>query len=147
MQLTPEQAARLAAAPVGRLATAGRNAAPYVIPVCFACDNRADGCRVYSALDAKPKRAALTKLRRVRNIRENPQAALVVDHYSADWSELWYLLLTGRAELLDGRDDPERAAAINLLREKYPQYREMAIEGNPVIKLTVARAVGWAGTG
>ena len=149
MRLTPQQSRRLETAPVARLATAGSNAAPHIIPVCFALDGGPDteGCRIYSVLDAKPKRAALNRLRRVRNILENPQAALLVDHYNpADWSQLWYILITGPAELLtaDQADNPpERQNAIIQLRQKYPQYRAMELDDNPVIRLTAARVVEW----
>ena len=137
--LTPAQTALLSAAPVGRLATADAAGRPHVIPVCFACDGR----RIYSALDAKPKRGRLADLRRVRNIRANPQASLVIDHYEADWSKLWYLLVSGPAELIDAGD--EHAAALVLLRAKYPQYRAMALDDNPIIRITPQRAVGWTG--
>ena len=140
--LSEAQIVLLRDAPVGRLATADAAARPYVVPVCFAYD--AGAGVIYSALDAKPKRSALAGLRRVRNIRANPQAALVVDHYADDWSELWYLLIMGRAELLERGAEPARAIA--RLREKYPQYREMPIDGNPVIRLTPERATGWAGS-
>ena len=139
-QLSSDQIRLLAQAPVGHLATAAASGAPHVIPLCFTPSLESSGGQViYSALDQKPKRTALTRLRRVRNILENPQVALVVDHYEADWNRLWYLLITGRAELLlegDERDD-----AIGLLRQKYPQYREMDIDGNPVIKITLQRVV------
>ena len=152
LQLTPEQAQRLAAAPVGHLSTADRAGAPHVIPVCFVLDSQTAGCPIYSVLDQKPKRAALTRLRRVRNLLDNPQAALVVDHYEPDWHRLWYILLTGKAELLTaeaplsdtGAGPDERVRAIHLLREKYPQYREMAIDANPVIRLTPERVAAWA---
>lgn len=138
--LTPSQTALLSAAPVGRLATADAAGRPHVIPVCFACDGR----RIYSALDAKPKRGRLADLRRVRNIRANPQASLVIDHYEADWSRLWYLLVSGTAELIDAGD--EHSTALALLRAKYPQYRAMALDDNPIIRITPQRAVGWAGS-
>ena len=138
--LTPSQTALLSAAPVGRLATADAAGRPHVIPVCFACDGR----RIYSALDAKPKRGRLADLRRVRNIRANPQASLVIDHYEADWSRLWYLLVSGPAELIDAGD--EHSTALALLRAKYPQYWAMALDDNPIIRITPQRAVGWAGS-
>ena len=148
MNLTPQQIQRLESASVGRLATAGLDAAPHLIPVCFALDyTPAAGCRIYSVLDWKPKRAALTRLRRVRNLLQNPQAALLIDHYNADWSQLWYLLLTGPAQLLTEPADPERLDAIQLLQQKYPQYRTMDIAANPVIRLTVERAVSWDAAG
>ena len=144
--LSPGQGQKLAEAPIGHLSTASRVGVPHVIPVCFALASHEDGAAIYIALDGKPKRAALTRLRRVRNILENPQVSLVVDHYEADWTKLWYVLLTGTAELLDGEEDNQRRGAIDLLRRKYPQYREMDIDDNPVIKITPHRVVAWSYT-
>ena len=140
--LTQAQTALLSAAPVGHLATADAAGRPHVIPVCFASDGR----RIYSALDAKPKRGQPADLRRVRNIRANPRVSLVIDHYEPDWSKLWYLLVSGAADLIAAGDD-EHTAAIALLRAKYPQYRAMALDDNPVIRITPQRAVGWTGSG
>ena len=139
VQLTSEQESLLWSTPVARLATADASGRPHVIPVCFAYDGR----RIYSVLDAKPKRGSLTALRRVRNILANPQVSLVLDHYEADWSKLWYLLIHGQAALIEDGDEP--AAAIDLLRSKYEQYREMDLEGNPVIAITPERVTGWSG--
>ena len=73
MNLTPRQIQRLNAAPVGRLATAALDAAPHIIPVCFALANPAAGARIYSVLDQKPKRAPLTRLRpRPQHPRQPP---------------------------------------------------------------------------
>ena len=140
ISLTPEQSARLSETPVGHLATADANGRPHVIPVCFSYD----GQYIYSVLDAKPKRGSLTGLRRVRNILANPQVSLVIDHYDEDWTRLWYLLVQGRAELVE--DGPEPPAAIAMLREKYAQYRDMQLDGNPVIKITPERVTGWSGS-
>lgn len=139
IELTPEQAARLNETRVGHLATADANGRPHVIPVCFDYD----GQYIYSVLDAKPKRGSLTGLRRVRNILANPQVSLVVDHYDEDWTRLWYLLVHGRAALIE--DGPEPPAAIARLREKYPQYRDMQLDGNPVIRIAPERVTGWSG--
>ena len=89
--MTEEQIRRLNQAPVGRLATADAQGRPHVIPICFALD----GQSIYSVLDAKPKRGSLTGLRRVRNILANPHVSLVVDHYDSDWTQLWYILISG----------------------------------------------------
>ena len=140
VSLSPEQADRLSATPVGHLATADANGRPHVIPVCFVYD----GQYIYSVLDAKPKRGSLTGLRRVRNILANPQVSLVIDHYDEDWTRLWYLLVQGRAELVE--DGPDPPMAIARLREKYPQYRNMPLDGNPVIRITPERVTGWSGS-
>ena len=135
--LTQQQTHFLSHARIGHLATASEAGAPHVIPVCF---ELLDGL-IYSALDQKPKRTGLTRLQRVRNILANPQVSLVVDHYEEDWSRLWYILVSGHAELLE--EGGERASAIPALRSKYPQYRNMDIDFNPVIRISPERVVAW----
>ena len=56
---------------------------------------------------------------------------------------MWYILIQGRAEVLETGD--ERVAAIAILRAKYPQYRTMDIDDNPVIKITPERVTDWSG--
>jgi coenzyme F420-0:L-glutamate ligase / coenzyme F420-1:gamma-L-glutamate ligase len=133
-----EQLAFLQSQRVGRLATADRAGRPHVIPVCYACD----GASVYIALDAKPKRVAPQRLKRVRNILENPRAALVIDRYSDDWSALGYLLIQGTAALL-APGDAEHAAAVALLRDRYGQYRSMPIDEQPAIAIRPRSVAGW----
>lgn len=133
----PVEAALINGSPVARLATADASGTPHLIPVCFAFD----GNRVYSVLDRKPKRTPATMLKRVRNLLSNPKVALVVDHYEEDWSRLWYVLITGTAELI--REGQERRYAIGLLRQKYPQYRAMDIAESPVISITPKRITTW----
>ncbi len=140
--LNESQARFLADARVGRLATADAEGRPHVIPVCFAYD----GQHIFIVLDQKPKSVDLTRLRRVRNILSNPQASLVVDHYEEDWHALRYVLVSCRAELLTGEEE-EAAHAITLLRRKYRQYRDMDLDGNPVIKLTPQRFTAWSFSG
>ena len=137
LQLSSSQARLLADARIGHLSTADTTGAAHVIPICYAYD----GHIIYSVLDQKPKRTALTRLRRVKNILANPQVALVVDHYEEEWANLWYILVTGHAELLLEGD--ERKEAIGKLREKYQQYRDMEIDLNPVIKITPDKVVSW----
>ena len=94
---------------------------------------------VYSAIDGKPKRTTL--LRRVRNIRDTGRAALVVDRWSEDWKKLAYVLVEGPAVLLD--DGIERDEALILLTAKYPQYDDLPLVGNLVIRLTAEHTVEW----
>lgn len=136
-ELSEARASWFAGAPIGHLATAYPSGAPHVIPVCYAFDGRA----IFSVLDQKPKNARLTRLRRVKNIQANPQVSLVVDHYEEDWSRLGYILVFGNAELLLGGEEYD--GAVRLLRQKYPQYRSMDLEPNPVIKITPQRIVCW----
>ena len=95
--LTKAQARFLAEARVARLSTADANGRPHAIPVCFACADLGYGEAIYIVLDRKPKATELTRLRRVRNILANPQAALIVDHYDEDWQSLRYILVSCQA--------------------------------------------------
>jgi PPOX class probable F420-dependent enzyme len=125
---------------VARLATVDAEAQPMVVPVCYAFDGR----RFYTPIDEKPKSVAAGDLKRVRNIKTNSRVALVIDDYSEDWSELAYVLVSGRAELIwPAASDSEHARAVTLLREKYPQYRSMAIDQRPIIKITPRRFKRW----
>jgi len=127
----------LAAARVGRLATTGGDGRPLVVPVCYVFD----GARIYSAVDAKPKRTR--ELRRLRNIAENPQVSLVVDEWDEDWTRLRYVIVEGRADVLT--DSAEFTRAIDLLVAKYPQYRTMTLDGpdHPVVRITPEHVHMW----
>src|SRR5438132_13524369 len=123
---------------VARLATADENGSPHLVPVCYAFD----GICFYTPLDEKPKRVAGTHLRRVRNIEARHEAALLIDQYDDDWSHLGYVLVRGRAELLQP-EDSLHARALILLRERYIQYRTMALETHAVIVITPDSVTSW----
>ena len=61
--------------------------------------------------------------------------------YDEDWSRLAWVMLRGRAEILDDGDEHDRAQAA--LRERYAQYRAMRLEPLPVIALRIARVNAW----
>jgi PPOX class probable F420-dependent enzyme len=134
--LTPRQRHFLDRQRVGRLATADAAGMPHVIPVCYAID----GHSLYVTIDEKPKRRD-RPLKRVRNILENPQAAFVADCWDEDWSRLGWVMLRGKAEILDAGPEHDRAQA--LLRLRYKQYRAMNLADLPVIALRIARAASW----
>jgi PPOX class probable F420-dependent enzyme len=130
---------------VGRLATVDRWQRPAIVPFCFALID-ADDPVVVSVLDEKPKRVADADLARTRNIEHNPEVAFIVDHYEEDWSRLWFMQVRGRASLLaPGTHD--HASAVAALREKYPQYRKMAIETRLVIRIAGLHASSWRAAG
>jgi PPOX class probable F420-dependent enzyme len=120
---------------VARLATAGPDAVPHLVPVTFALA----GDVVYTAVDAKPK--ASTDLRRLRNIMANPRVALLADHYEDDWGQLWWVRADGLAGILTAA--AEMAGPCRLLAGRYRQYRDNPPAG-PVIQITVSRWSGWA---
>jgi PPOX class probable F420-dependent enzyme len=97
------------------------------------------------AIDEKPKSVPDHELKRVRNIRANPRVAVVVDDYSEDWSKLVYVLISGTAEIISSLENAsEHKRAVELLREKYLQYRSMKLEERPIIKITPVRIKRWA---
>jgi len=122
---------------VARLATGDRNGRPHVIPICYAFDGKA----LYSPIDEKPKKISPLKLKRITNIRENPRVAVVIDHYDENWKKLAYVLITGRAAILLAGQKHKKAAL--LLRRKYPQYRRMAIDQRPMIRIVPSRVTSW----
>ncbi|HTI79916.1 MAG TPA: TIGR03668 family PPOX class F420-dependent oxidoreductase [Acetobacteraceae bacterium] len=122
---------------VGRLATADASGNPHVVPVCFVLTDRA----LYVTIDEKPKQASARPLKRLRNMLENPSIAFVADRYAEDWTQLGWVMLRGRAEILDGGAEHDRAQ--DLLRERYPQYRTMQLTDLPVIALRVETVTSW----
>jgi coenzyme F420-0:L-glutamate ligase / coenzyme F420-1:gamma-L-glutamate ligase len=136
--LNDEQTAFLVRQRVARLATADAAGNPHAVPVCFAFARSS----IYIALDEKPKKVPASDLKRVRNILENPEVALTADRYAEDWSLLAFVMVRGRAELLEP-DTGEHNAAVRLLRGKYHQYETMRIEENPVIAIRPEKAVSW----
>jgi coenzyme F420-0:L-glutamate ligase / coenzyme F420-1:gamma-L-glutamate ligase len=136
--LSQEQTSFLVRQRVARLATADSSGKPHAVPVCFACAPPS----IYIALDEKPKDVPVSRLKRVRNILENPDVVLVADRYVEDWSLLAFVMVRGRAELLDP-DTEEHASAVRLLRGKYHQYEAMRIEENPVIAIRPQSVASW----
>jgi len=116
---------------VGRLATADARGTPSVVPVVYASFNLDEEPVIAIAIDEKPK-GDPRELRRVRNILERPQVALVVDDYREDWDELAWVLVRGSASLIEP-GAPGHAEALTALRQKYPQYAAMRLEERPAI--------------
>jgi PPOX class probable F420-dependent enzyme len=127
--------ALVAAARVARLATVRPDGRPHIVVCCFA----AEGDRVWTAVDAKPK--ATTSLQRLANVRAHPWASLLVDHYSEDWDALWWVRVDGGATVLEGGG--ERDEAIAALTAKYAQYAAAPPAG-PVIAIAAERFSGWS---
>lgn len=133
--------ALLDAWPVARLATttAGSDR-PHIVPIVF--------CRLadalYSPIDGKPK--ASRELKRLRNVRANPQVAVLLDHYDDDWQRLWWLRLDARAEV-SHLQDPRAVEVGSALRRKYAQYDSVPLfQAGSATCLRIAwqRVTGWA---
>ena len=127
----------LTAERVARLAFVDEDERPRVLPVTFALA----GSAIWSAIDEKPKRTA--EPARVRRLRRRPEAALCVDVYSDDWSQLAWVQLLGRVEWLSVEQGAEGMAA---LATKYEPYAKRTPPG-PLMRLVVERALYWRATG
>lgn len=146
---------RFAAARHAYLATADGGGAPHLVPVTFALlsgmTDPPDGASadagaatppgdtIVVAVDHKPK--TTQNLKRLRNLAENPRVAFLVDRYDDSWAHLWWVRADGVATV--ERDGGYRAAALDALAARYPQYRERRPDG-PLIRVRVTRWSGWA---
>jgi PPOX class probable F420-dependent enzyme len=128
----------LARGRVARLGLVDLEGAPRVQPVTFALH----AGRLWSAIDAKPKRVPPERLARVRFIAREPRVSLTVDRYEEDWARLAWVQVLARAALV-GADGPAGAGALRALREKYPQYRSAPPAG-PLLELTPRRFLWWS---
>src|ERR671921_62830 len=128
---------------VGRLATADAHGKPSVVPVVYASFALDDEPAIAIAIDEKPK-GDPRALRRVRNILERPEIALVVDEYREDWDALAWVLVRGSASLIEPGDQGhvEALAALGHGRRSV-----RAFERRPVPRAIVEEAIaaaGWA---
>ena len=121
---------------VARMATIDPDGRPHIVPVVFVVDRET----LYSSIDEKPKRTR--EVRRLANIRTTPdRVSILVDHYEEEWPRLWWVRLRGTGRILERGS--EREAALALLSDKYPQYRDVPPQG-PVIAVDVGEWRGWS---
>jgi len=142
---TPEELSFLQERRVARLATADASGTPTVVPICYGVIDSDDGPTIVSALDEKPKRVADRQLRRVRQILERPEVALVADDYLDDWQRLAFVQIHGRARLIEP-GEAGHAEAVATLRAKYHHYQRMAIDRRPLIRIEALTANSWRGS-
>jgi PPOX class probable F420-dependent enzyme len=125
---------RFAQSPVAILATVTPDGAPHLVPVVFALVDDV----VYTAVDAKRK--STHRLRRLANIEGDPRVSVMVDHYSDDWTQLWWVRADGVAAIHYHGED--MATAYAELRRKYLQYQRVSLDG-PVVTIAVHRWSSW----
>jgi PPOX class probable F420-dependent enzyme len=133
--LDPDLRERLGQVRVARLGTIRPDGHPHVVPITFALD----GDTVVTVIDHKPK--TTSSLQRLRNIRANPVASVLVDHYDDDWDRLWWIRGDGEARIVE--EGVERDSAVDLLVARYGPYRARRPEG-PVIVVAVRRWTSWS---
>jgi uncharacterized protein len=110
-----------------RLATASRDARPHVVPVIYAVD----GEDVIVAVDYGTKK--------LRNLKENPRVALVVDEYRSGTHG--GLLVEGDCELLER--GKEYLRLLQVLFDRFESYRKNPWgEGeSPILRIRPTKAV------
>lgn len=127
---------RVTEARVARLATADGSGEPHLVPIVFALD----GDAIHTCVDDKPK--TTRRLRRLADIAANPRVSVLVDHYSDDWSQLWWIGIDGIATV-HAADTDAGATGLDALVRKYPQYRSTRPPG-PVITIARLRWRSWS---
>jgi uncharacterized protein len=112
---------------VGRLATASKDLTPHVIPVIYAMD----GEKVIVAVDYGTKK--------LKNLRENPKVAIVVDEYEPNRA----VFIQGSCKILER--GPEYLRLLKILFKKFDFYRENPWgEGeSPILSITPDKVVSW----
>ena len=127
---------RLECEPRAVLATLRADGSAALVPLVFA---RAAGA-LWSPIDGKPKRG--TPLARLANLARDSRAALLLDGYDANWAQLWWLRVEGRASA-------ERAALAEgeaALRATYPQYGSVPLYASEplLLRIEIERVASWA---
>jgi PPOX class probable F420-dependent enzyme len=130
-------------ATVARLATVDSECKPHLIPIVFVFDND----YYFIPIDEKTKRSRPENLKRVKNIQQNPNVALLIDEYNEDWRRLYYIMIQGRASIIGGKELEENKRVLlekahKLLSDKYIQYQEIGI-GEYVIMIVPQKVVTW----
>ena len=120
------------------LVTLAPDSRPLAVPICYAVVEDA----LVTPLDEKPKKAGdPLRLRRVRDILEDPRVVVLVDRWDERWDRLAWLRIEGRAEIVDRADGID--GAVPELRRRYPQYHAMDLGGRPVIRIAAERLSSW----
>jgi PPOX class probable F420-dependent enzyme len=120
--------------PVARLATFNPAGVVDLVPITFAA---VDDHTIVTAVDHKPKRTI--RLQRLDNVRAHAQVTVLVDHYSDDWSTLWWVRIRGTAIVVD---EPA-ADVVAPLVAKYHHYQDIRPAG-PAIVITIDQVRSWS---
>ena len=126
---------------VARLATVDSENKPHLVPVVFVFD----GKYYYVPLDEKIKKDKPERLKRVKNIQQNPNVVLLIDEYNEDWSKLRFIMIQGRASLIGKKVQHNELVlekAHKLLYRKYHQYKKIGI-GEICIKIDPEKTIAW----
>ncbi len=106
-----------------------------LVPVVYAIDGDR---RIFIPIDTI-KAKATTRLQRLENLRHDPRCTLLVEHYDDDWSQLWWVRVSGT-----GAEANSAAVAEYLprLANRYPQYVDPESISSGIV-VSPAAILGW----
>ena len=128
---------------VARLATVDSESKPHLVPVVFVFYND----YFFIPVDEKTKRSRPENLKRVKNIQQNPNVALLIEEYNEDWRKLYFIMIQGKASIIGGKELEQNEQVLlekahKLLSSKYVQYQETGI-GEYVIMIVPQKVITW----
>ena len=138
MKLNQKTKALIKEAKVARLATVDQKSHPYVVPVVFVFHENS----FFIPIDEKVKTVNARKLKRIKNIEKNPNVTLLIDKYQNDWKKLFFLMIHGKATVIDGKNNKLMDKIHKLLISKYPQYKKIGV-GNSCITISPTKITFW----
>jgi PPOX class probable F420-dependent enzyme len=138
LKLNQKTRTLISRAKVARLATVDQKSHPYVVPIVFVFHENS----FFIPLDEKTKTVNSRKLKRVKNIEKNPNVTLLIDKYQNDWKNLFFLMIHGKAKVIDGKNNKLMDKIHKLLILKYPQYKKIGI-GNSCITINPTKVTFW----
>lgn len=112
---------------VARLATVDAAGLPHLVPICFVLN----GDILYSIVDEQRQETLPPQW--LRHIESQPDVAVLFDEYDEDWTRLVWVVLRGHATICP--EGSEYWRALSALTERYPQYRSMALDADPMIRI------------
>ena len=125
MAITPGIEEFIERARVARLATVDRTFRPHLVPVVFVFD----GNHFFIPIDQKRKTVKPQGLKRIKNLQDNPNVALLIDTYSEDWTKLAFVMIQGKASVITSRTqlNIDVKEAYKKLTTKYKQYQKIGM--------------------
>jgi PPOX class probable F420-dependent enzyme len=110
---------------VARLATVDYTSKPHLVPVVFVYD----GNHFFIPIDQKRKTVKPQRLKRIKNIQDNPNVALLIDKYREDWTKLAFVMIQGKASIITSKTQGniQVQEAYKKLTTKYRQYQKIGL--------------------
>ena len=135
MRLTQSQGwQRLRATRHGVLSTIHSDRGVDAVPVVFAVD----GTHLFVPVD-RVKAKSGARLQRLTNVESDPRCVLLIDHWSDDWAELWWVRAHGTGEVVEGGDTTHWH---RLLAQRYDQYESAGTIASGIL-IEVTALTGW----